>query len=280
MSQIPSRNSALPIATDTSKLELLFPMKVGRSAAAAVVLVGSKPFTMWQFDGQAGGRGTAPTGSAASPTRATAGAMGQSNPGGGRQKWLVHADAFLSDRSSVRLYDRLVHIGGLDGTVTSAQTVASVSAPSGRYDDGVGNTILLEVLTQIGATPTTVTASYTNQAGTAGRTTQAVAIGGTGDREIHRTIELPLASGDTGVRSVQSVTLAGTTGTAGNFGVVIAHYIWECGFGVARPNGRTDLGDEPGFIESKTDACWYWVITMNALTALTFLQAELGFLEA
>lgn len=280
MSQISSRNAALPIATNTSRLELLFPVKVGRSAGAAVTLIGGKPFTMWQFDGQAGGRGTAPTSSAANPTRATAGALGQSNPGGGRQKWLVQADAFVSDRSSVRLYDRLAHIGSLDGTVTTAQTISSFSAPAGRYDDGVGNTILLEILTQIGATPTTVTASYTDQAGNAGHITQAVAIGGTNDREIHRTIELPLASGDTGVRSVQSVTLAGTTGTAGSIGVVLAHYIWEYGTGVARPNGRTDLGDEPGFIEAKTDACWYWVVTMNALTALSFMHAELGFLEA
>ena len=80
----------------------------------------------------------------------------------------------------------------------------------------------IEIYTQIGAVATTITASYTNQAGTAGKTTLATAIGGTNLREESRIIRLPLADGDTGVQSVQSVTLAGSTGTAGSFGVVIA----------------------------------------------------------
>jgi hypothetical protein len=80
---------------------------------------------------------------------------------------------------------------------------------------------MVEIYTVIGTTARTITASYTNQAGTSGRTTIAANIGATGFREETRAIFLPLASGDTGVQAVASVTLSGTTGTAGNFGVTV-----------------------------------------------------------
>lgn len=279
MSNISSRNAAILPATTSARLEVKFPFKVGRNAGVAFVPIGTKPFTGWPFDGQAGGRGaTPPTTPAVSPTRATAGAVGQVNPSGGRQKWLASADAFLSERGSARLFDRLSHMSGLSGTAGGAQSISSMSAPVGRYDDGLGNSIWLEIVTQIGAVATTVTAQYTNTAN-ASHSTQAVAIGGTNDREVNRAIELPLASGDTGVKSVQSITLAGSTGTAGNIAVVLAHSIWEVGIGTGRINGRSDMGDDPGFIESKTDACWYWVFVMASNT-LSYFHAELGFLEA
>jgi hypothetical protein len=66
-----------------------------------------------------------------------------------------------------------------------------------------------------------VTVSYTNQAGVSGRTTAVQAIGGSGNSSTGRMIFLPLQAGDTGVRSVESVTLIATTGTAGNFGVAL-----------------------------------------------------------
>lgn len=119
------------------------------------------------------------------------------------------------------LIDRLVHSGGLSGAVATAQTTNLPTAALPRFTNGDGVMIGLRIWTQIGATATTVTASYTNQAGTPGRTTPAVVIGGGSFREATRLLVLPLQDGDTGVRSVESVTLAATTDTAGNFGVVL-----------------------------------------------------------
>jgi hypothetical protein len=93
--------------------------------------------------------------------------------------------------------------------------------------------IWLEIYTLIGTTATTVTCSYTNQAGTSGRTTPAMTFGGTG---------LPLQQGDTGVRSVQSVTVLATTGTAGAFGVVLAKLIAQIS------NGQTGTGETKDFL--------------------------------
>ncbi len=117
------------------------------------------------------------------------------------------------------LYDRLLHMSGLDGTLTSAQTVGGSIT---RYTGGEGNQIWFICYTEAGTTDRNITASYTNQAGTASRTTQV--IGGYGNEHLENSFRiLPLQAGDTGVRSVQSVTWGSAGGTAGDYGVVIAH---------------------------------------------------------
>jgi hypothetical protein len=78
----------------------------------------------------------------------------------------------------------------------------------------------LEVYAAVGTTAATATISYTNSDGTPGRT-GTVTIGGTGNAAVGRTYIMGLQSGDKGVISVQSVTLNGTTGTAGNFGITL-----------------------------------------------------------
>lgn len=117
--------------------------------------------------------------------------------------------------------DRLSHQGGLSGIVTTAQTTNLPTAALTRYTSGEGVMIALEIYTQIGTTATTVTASYTNTTPTSGRTTKPVAFGGSLNREARRVFVLPLQDGDTGVTSVESVTVLATTGTAGNFGVTL-----------------------------------------------------------
>lgn len=117
--------------------------------------------------------------------------------------------------------DILNHSGGLSGTSTSAQTTNLPTAALTRHTSGEGVMAGLIVYTALGTTATTVTASYTNTTPTSGRTTTATTIGSTTHNPIGTLIPLPLQAGDTGVTSVESVTLTATTGTAGNFGVVL-----------------------------------------------------------
>jgi hypothetical protein len=124
-------------------------------------------------------------------------------------------------RASLCIADRLSHQGGLVGNVTTAKTTNLPTAALTRYTDGEGVRIGLEIYATIGGTATSVTVSYTNQAGTSGRISEAVQIGATNFNAASRFIQVPLASGDTGCRSVQSVTVLATTGTAGNFGVTL-----------------------------------------------------------
>lgn len=125
---------------------------------------------------------------------------------------------------SLTVIDLLNHSGGLSGIVTTEQTTNLPSAALTRYTDGRGVLIGVVIYTDLGTTGTTITVRYTNQDGTANQVSPAIAIGGanaTGMRSNGRLLLVPMAAGDTGARSVEGVTLAGSTGTAGNFGVVL-----------------------------------------------------------
>jgi hypothetical protein len=115
------------------------------------------------------------------------------------------------------LYDRLWHNSGIAVTTITAQTVNSVAWPArdrNGLTDGNGVMLALEAstaTTNAGAI-TNTTASYTNDAGVSGRTATiaswpATATAGT-------FVPFALQAGDTGVRSVQTVTL-GTSYGAG-----------------------------------------------------------------
>lgn len=203
--------------------ESLHFFKAARVGGIAAVTVAGRISDLWRYAGH-NGPGAAPGASVRNPTRATDGALKQANGGGSRQKWRLSLTAALGlgARGTLVLYDRLLDISTLDGTSVAAQTVGGTLT---RYTNGEGNQILVTINTQLGATARTITASYSNTTPTSGRTTEAVAIGGTGLREVERGILLPLASGDTGVSAVASVTLSASTGTAGDFGVAIIHPI-------------------------------------------------------
>ncbi len=181
-------------------------------------LFGSLAFLQSSWTATTALPGAAPT-TAAVPTNATTGALGQQN-GGANALRMVAGDLVCSG-GIVWLSDRLSHQGGLDATVTTAQTTNLPTAALTRYTTGDQVLITVEVYTQIGATGTTISASYTNQAGTSGRTTPLITFGGTNFREVGRSMILPFQAGDTGARSVESVTVTATTGTAGAFGVTL-----------------------------------------------------------
>ena len=143
-----------------------------------------------------------------------------------------------------------------------------------RNTGGVGNQIWVEIYTALGSSGTTITASYTNQAGASGRTTKAVSIGGTGNNEAQRMLPLPLQDGDTGVQAVASVTLAGSTGTAGDFGVTVVRPL---GLGAIPVAGAGFLRDYvtglPGLPKIDTDASLAMAFLSNGTAAPQLLFA-------
>jgi hypothetical protein len=122
---------------------------------------------------------------------------------------------------AIMLADILNINGGLDGTITTAQTTNLPTAALTRYTTGEGVHAALVIHLAVGTTATTATVSYTNQSNVSGRTSTAVVFGGSGFRETGSLIRIPLQGADTGIRSVESVTIAATTGTIGNFGVLL-----------------------------------------------------------
>lgn len=231
--------------------------------ASATATIAGRMASLWRYDGQPSA-GATPT-TVAIPDNTTAGGLKQADPGGGRQKWLTQFCASGFVAGTLILYDRLLHIGGLSGTTTTAQTVGGTLT---RYTDGVGNMAWCEIYTIIGTTGTTITMDYTDQDGNSGQTSAAAVIGGTGFREVSRVIMLPLAAGDTGIQAVASVDLAGTTGTAGNFGVTIGHPLAYASIGGAGVSGWQEfVTGLPGLPEIKTDACLSFLWLPNGTAA-------------
>jgi len=226
------------------------------------------------FWGIAPNAGSTP-GAAAVPTNATTGALAQKDSTGVMR--LAETLAQMGSSGYVMICDRLLHQGGSSGIVTTAQTVGGAIT---RNTGGVGNFLAAEVYTQVGATATTITASYTNQAGTASQTTQAVAFGGTGAREVQRFIPLPLAQGDSGVRACASATVLATTGTAGSFGITI----WRPLFAMPIPafNSQSFLYDSVQLVMNMpvidSGAC-LWFVAMAFTTTSGVMMAAPTFIE-
>lgn len=226
------------------------------AGTVATTPVAGRMESLWRYDGQPAG-GAAPT-TGAIPDNTTVGALPFTSPGGSRQSWMTQAWCTGLNAGTLILYDRLFHIGGLSGTTITAQSVqGSPASPAlTRNTGGVGNMVFAEIYTAIGATARTITMDYTDDAGNSGSTSVATGIGGTGFNAVNRAILLPLASGDNGVRAVNTVTLSATTGTAGNFGIVIAKPIAYLGVGFPGcPAWRDFVSGLPGIPEIESGAC-------------------------
>lgn len=125
----------------------------------------------------------------------------------------ANSELFLS---AVWIIDRLSHQGGLVANTTATQTTNLPTAALTRYTNGIGVMIGITIYSSFTLT-TTISLTYTNQSGVNGRTSPAIAFSG----NIGNFYVVPLQQGDTGVRSVESVTLAAASANVGNFGIML-----------------------------------------------------------
>ena len=103
------------------------------------------------------------------------------------------------------LYDRLVQVGRLLDTGTT-NTFTSVPSLPSEYSTGEDVEIWLTWGAASGGTASNIQVTYTNQAGTGSKVTPALAMQAAS--VVNQLQILPLAAGDTGVRSIQSNTLS------------------------------------------------------------------------
>ena len=176
----------------------------------------------------------------------------------------------LYGAGAMMVVDLLNVSGGLNGTLTTAQTTNLPTAALTRHTSGEGVMAGIVVYTIIGTTATTVTISYTNSAGVSGRTSTATTIGGGFYREVGVLLPIPLQAGDTGIRSIESVTVTGSTGTAGNFGVCLfkplAMISLESATGVMPLDSVSTGCIINSLCEIHPDAC----LAISAFTAVNF----------
>lgn len=181
-------------------------------------------FSLWRSSG-APLQGAIPGGAATCDSSLT-GCVPFSNPSSPALTYLGQMTAQLANAGALILFDRLAHMGGLSGTVytPTAQTVnVTLPANRGAKSDYSNVEWYLEWYGDTGSTGVTATITYTNQSDIGSKTT-TVAMAAT--TRSSRMMLITPAAGDE-IKSVQSVTLSASTGTAGSFGVTACIRIAE-----------------------------------------------------
>lgn len=167
--------------------------------------------------------------------------------------YLEQVNQVATTSTSIVTWDILWVNTALSVTTTTAQTIASFPTLPARDDNGTTNGdgcmvgILFTAASTNAGTITNSTISYTNSAGTSGRT--GTLDTNTGDiipatPVVGTVVWFQLAAGDLGVRSVQSITLA-TSLVSGSISLIVARAI--AGHGIPAANvGFDNVYNAPG----------------------------------
>lgn len=198
--------------------------QINKTGSIASQIAGGQT-SMWNITGYPT-TGAVPT-AVSTCNNTTAGGITYTNPTAGLTAVIARIALACSAVCGVEVHDRLAHMGGLSGIVTTAQTVNLDINALGATDniaqrmgasDFSSLQWFLEWYTGTGATGVNATVSYTDQNGTSGKTVVVALAASVGGRRLMQIIP---NAGDF-IRSIQSVTLSATTGTAGNFGVTVS----------------------------------------------------------
>lgn len=161
-------------------------------------------------------------------TKALTGAIGFDNQTAPATSYLGYHDLLCGTaNTNLEIHDRLAHMGGLVGNITTAQTVgidlstinAGGAIPAARRGDSNYSDVMwfLEWYTATGATASNATVNVTYDDGSTGNLA-VIAVGGTAIAA-SQCRQLISAVNGRFIRGVNSVTLSASTATAGSFGV-------------------------------------------------------------
>jgi hypothetical protein len=174
------------------------------------------------------------------------------------------------------LVDMCLYYPGISLNSAVAQTLTNTSTLT-RYTDGVGLRAYLVPTVAAGATAHNVSLSYTDQGGTSGNSlpvTVACTASAIVGHITHSGVAannygpfLPLASGDTGIRSVQSITLSAAS-LAGTGALVLCRPLATVPITTLGVMGERDLVNMvPSMPKVVDGACLTWLWFAGAATA-------------
>lgn len=196
-------------------------LSVAKTAARASVA--ASWFSVFDLAGKPGAGVLAGTSTAAGvvPTDATAGCPTIDAFGGGATGYLAQVDFGSSVACRLKLFDLVFKAGAYAfnaAQALSGQPSYLARMPEASYRD---TQIWVEAVTAFTGNPT-FTITYTNQAGTPGRTATLAAGAAL---TLGRMMQVPLQAGDTGVQTITNVTC--TVATAGTFNVLVTRPLWS-----------------------------------------------------
>ena len=183
--------------------------------------------SLWRATGQPG-QGAIPT-AAAVCNSALVGGFNFSQQSAPNTSYVGYLEVACQNNAvTLEVHDRLMHMGGLNGTLTTAQAVnldlngVTADNMANRIGDANYSDVQwwLEWYTDTGATVVNATVAVTYSDGTTGNLT-AVSLAATRRASFMQPLNglIPAAQSGKFIRGIVSVTLSATTGAAGNFGV-------------------------------------------------------------
>lgn len=218
---ITSRDGLISALGNNASRLILDKASIGSQAAGTFV-------SLWRATGQPG-QGAVPSAAAVCDHTLT-GAVGFAQQVAPATTYGAYLDAaFGNAMMTLEIHDRLMHMGGLSGTVTTAQTanldvdanLATMNLSARKGDANYSDIQWwLEWYTATGATAVTATVNVTYNDGTSGDLTGA-SLAATRPASFMLPLNglIPAAASGKYIRDVNTVLLSGTTGTAGSFGV-------------------------------------------------------------
>ena len=169
---------------------------------------------------------------------------------------------------TLEIHDRLMHMGGLSGTVTTAQTVnldlaanlASVNLDARKGDANFSDlSWWAEWYTDTGGTAVTMTVAVTYNDGTSGNLTGfSLAATRRASYMVPLNGLIPAAAAGKFIRDIDTVTLSATTGTAGNFGFTATRHRATIGLPLANKAEERDWA-ALGLPEIHNDSCLFLI---------------------
>lgn len=266
---ITSRDQLIDAMGNSSSRFILDKASIASQAAGSYV-------SMWRATGQPG-QGAVPT-TAAVCTTALTGAMGFAQQTAPATSYGAYMEVVTSNSAmTVEIHDRIAHMGGLNGALTTAQTVGidlstmlSTSNVGVRIGDANYSDVQwwLEWYTATGATAATATVAVTYGDGTSGYLT-ALSLAATRPASFMVSLNalIPAASSGKYIRAVNTVTLS-TTGTAGNFGVTATRIRMAGMCPVANLKTISNWADL-GFPEIGNSACLFPIVLTSTTSSGT-----------
>lgn len=240
--------------------------------------VANTPHSLWAGGGipSAGGYGSSGKANCRLLTDATAGAVPFNNAASGTMG-LVRASMnalAATAQGTIILVDRVS-----DCLVAHAEATGSFSGGPGKIDatsrlpaaaaGAEGCQIFVYVTSALSAASNTITYTYTNQAGTGSKTsgnlvTVASAVA---NRSVNASLFVPLAAGDTGVRSIESMTLSSGTAT-GTICVCLVRPLLYIPLPIAGVEVTRDMVSETtGVPRIYDDSCLDWILIPTGAAA-------------
>ena len=213
----------------------------------------------------------------------TIGAMSFTNPTSPATLHLINSWATsptVGSTGTLLLVDRLMGYGNINANVNTLQSFTNDGAIP-RYTTGDGVMMFLEVTTALGATASNATIIYTNQAGTGSKSTgaQTMVVSSIANRIPTAFQFFPLASGDSGVRSVQSIQFSAAM-LAGVANLVLCRPLMAIPLALVGVAGQVDMTVQmPMLPQIKDGACLQWIFIAPAASTTPVFSGQINVAE-